>query len=307
MAVDGSSGGVNIGASYGAGATNAPTNGLGVQGKVGIGTLTFGTNNMLIVNPYSTVDNLASAQINTTAATNKGLVVQGFASQSADLQDWEDSSGTKLASISSSGGINAASMTLSNSFSMVTPSGQFIVYGGASSGTIDNIYIGSSAPSTGAFTTLAASSTVTAPNLATSSAATTGTVCWTTGTGNFTVDTTLACLASLEELKDKHGDIKNALGIISKINPFWFTWKKDTPEYAGDTYEQAGMGAHQVESVDPRLAAYTPDGKLKGVRYQEMTAVLVAAVKEQQQEIENLKAAVASVNGHRCYLVFWCN
>jgi hypothetical protein len=66
------------------------------NGNVGIGTATFGTNNRLIVNPYSTVDNLATAQINANAATNKGLVIQGFASQTADLQEWQNSAGKAL-------------------------------------------------------------------------------------------------------------------------------------------------------------------------------------------------------------------
>ena len=188
-----------------------------------------------------------------------------------------------------------------------------------SSGTAANAWVGNSAfGSTTAPThaievtgTAAVSGAVTMPGLATSSAATTGTVCWTTSTGNLTVDTTVACLASLEELKDQHGPITGALGKIMQIKPFWFTWKKETPEHAGDVHEQPGMGAHQVESVDPRLTAYTPDGKLKGVRYQEMTAVLVAAMQEQQKEIDDLKKQVANDNhandnGHRCWGVFWC-
>jgi fibronectin-binding autotransporter adhesin len=74
-------------------------------GNVGVGTSTIGTNNRLIVNAYSTVDNLATAQINTNAATNKGLVVQGFASQSANLQQWQDSSGTVLSYFDSGGSL----------------------------------------------------------------------------------------------------------------------------------------------------------------------------------------------------------
>lgn len=127
------------------------------------------------------------------------------------------------------------------------------------------------------------------PNLASSSAGTTGTVCWTTGTGNLIVDTTTTCLLSLEEMKDKHGAITGALDIVKKLEPFWFTWKKEMPEYAGDKAEQPGLGAHQVAGVDKRLAAYDTEGKLHGVRYQEMTAVLVAAIKEQQEEIDELK------------------
>lgn len=132
---------------------------------------------------------------------------------------------------------------------------------------------------------------VSMPNLATSSAAQTGTVCSGTG-GLFTVDTTTTCLLSLEELKDKIGPINDALGIVNKLEPFWFSWKKGTPEYVGDKAVQPGLGAHQVAKVAPRLAAYNPDGTLHGVRYQELTAVLVKAIQEQQKEIDDLKSRI---------------
>ncbi len=41
--------------------------------------------------------------VNTGAAGNKGLVVQGFASQTANLQEWQDSSGAVLADIDGDG------------------------------------------------------------------------------------------------------------------------------------------------------------------------------------------------------------
>lgn len=41
--------------------------------------------------------------VNTGAAANKGLIVKGAASQSANLQEWQDSAGTILSRISSSG------------------------------------------------------------------------------------------------------------------------------------------------------------------------------------------------------------
>lgn len=123
------------------------------------------------------------------------------------------------------------------------------------------------------------------PDIASTAAAQTGSVCRGTA-GILTYDSSTTCLLSLEELKDKRGSITNALNIVNKLKPFWFTWKTDTPEYIGDKREQPGLGAHQVESVDTRLAGYGGDGKLHGVRYQELTAVLVAAVQEQQKEIE---------------------
>jgi hypothetical protein len=47
----------------------------------------------------------AGILINTNASGNKGLVIQGAGSQTANLQEWQDSSGNILAQISSAGAI----------------------------------------------------------------------------------------------------------------------------------------------------------------------------------------------------------
>lgn len=87
-------------------ATNVPKFNIRGDGNVGIGTITYGTANKLIVNPYSTQDNLATTQINTSVATNKGLVVQGFAYQSANLMEIQNSAGTVLSKADSGGNIS---------------------------------------------------------------------------------------------------------------------------------------------------------------------------------------------------------
>ncbi len=85
---------------------------IGATGNVGIGTTTLGTSTRLNINDASTLNNLATVEINTNAATNKGLVVQGFASQSADLLQAQDSSGTILASITSAGNLTVKAATI---------------------------------------------------------------------------------------------------------------------------------------------------------------------------------------------------
>ncbi len=78
---------------------------INTSGQLGLNTSTFGTNNRLLVNPYNTVDNLATAQISATAATNKGLVVQGFTGQTASLTEWQSSAGSIISSITASGNL----------------------------------------------------------------------------------------------------------------------------------------------------------------------------------------------------------
>lgn len=149
--------------------------------------------------------------------------------------------------------------------------------------------------------------TVAMPTIAASSAAQTGTVCWTTGTGNLTVDTTTTCLLSLEETKNIQADIDpmQAIAEEMKLKPFWFSYKPGTNQ--ADHAVHAGLGAHQVESVDKRLVGYDPKGKLQGVRYADsVTSLNVAAIKGLQSEILSLKVAndnlqkrVAKLERHR--------
>lgn len=122
--------------------------------------------------------------------------------------------------------------------------------------------------------------TVGMPNLASSSAATTGTVCWTTVTGNLTVDTTVACLASDVRLKNVIGPLQDGLAEVLKLKPITYTLKSD-PMHLG---VQVGLSAQDVQAVDPRLVslyAAGPDkGTPQGVRYMQLTAVLVQAIQE---------------------------
>lgn len=125
------------------------------------------------------------------------------------------------------------------------------------------------------------------------SAAQSGTVCYSTTIGALTYDATLGCLASLEELKNIHGPITGALAKVIALRPFWFT-PKDRPE-GSDLAEQPGFGAHQVEAVDKRLVGYGQDGKLRGVRYMEMSALLAAAIQELKHDNDNLRAEVETL------------
>lgn len=128
------------------------------------------------------------------------------------------------------------------------------------------------------------------PNITTSSAAQTGTVCWTTGTGKFTVDTTVGCLTSImgaKSITERLAPTK-ALDIVARLDPFAFRYK---PGYGDDgRYEQFGLGAEEVALADERLVGRDPEGTLSGVRYQEMTAVLAGAIQKLKADNDNLRA-----------------
>lgn len=244
----------------------------------------------LSVNPYlstTTVTNNYGVKIDATVMNGgkAGRTIGFDATIGADGTVTGDTIGYKVENISSLTNATFTGNTAGLDIGTMTPSGSGVTFGG----TAYNIRTSDSAA------TNLLRGIMRAPDLSNTSSAQTGTLCWATSTGNVTVDTTTTCLLSLEELKDKQGPINNALSTVMKLKPFWFRWKKDTPEYAGDKAVQPGLGAHQVASVDKRLAAYDVKGNLHGVRYQELTAVLVKAIQEQQAEIDELKILISKV------------
>lgn len=131
------------------------------------------------------------------------------------------------------------------------------------------------------------------PNLATSSAATTGTLCWTTGTGNVNVDTTTTCLLSSMRFKHDWNRILggDALSEVMRYKPGTFYYNDDL-KIPGI---QASFLAEDIAEVNPDLAVYGDDGKpLKLKNPMVFIAKLTAAMQEQQHQIDYLRAQLAA-------------
>lgn len=147
-----------------------------------------------------------------------------------------------------------------------------------------------------ALATAAAVTSITFPGIPSSGAALSYT-CTNTATGAQTYGAAAGlCTASLEEFKDIFGPIKpeQALATTMKLRPFWGKYK-DSQTGINDHREHAMFGAHQVESVDARLAAYDNKGRLFSVRYMEMTALLTAAVQQLKADNDNLRKELAVI------------
>ncbi len=129
-----------------------------------------------------------------------------------------------------------------------------------------------------------------APNLASSSAATTGTLCWTTGTGNVNVDTSTTCLLSTRKIKQDIEPLDAGIETVMKLEPISYQLKPEhNPAHLG---RQVGFISEDVGAIDDRLISHDDHGDPMGVRYQQLTAVLTKAIQQQQHEIEMLKAQV---------------
>ena len=75
----------------------------------------------------------------------------------------------------------------------------------------------------------------------------------------------------------------------------YFDWDKDTYKKSiGKNKRQIGVIAQDVEKVYPEIV-YTGKDGYKSVDYTKLTAVLIEAVKEQQQIIQNQNQEIESL------------
>lgn len=89
------------------------SNGPQFEFNPGGGNPTFGTKNILNVNPVQTADNNGLFQVTAGAATDIPETIQGFTSQTANLTDWKNVGGTVLASVGAAGAFAMPSIALS--------------------------------------------------------------------------------------------------------------------------------------------------------------------------------------------------
>jgi len=90
--------------------------------------------------------------------------------------------------------------------------------------------------------------------------------------------------------------IPDALNIVMKLNGVRFDWNRGAfPNRNFTEGKQVGLIAQDVETVLPEVVSTDGEG-YKSVAYDKVSAVLVEAIKQQQNQIEELKAQVAKLN-----------
>lgn len=89
-------------------------------------------------------------------------------------------------------------------------------------------------------------------------------------------------------LKDNIAPLTGALNKVKALEGVSFNWKKNDQA-------EIGLVAQDVEVVVPELVVTGNDG-LKAVKYGNVVALLIEAVKEQQAEIDSLKAQVQELS-----------
>jgi len=97
-----------------------------------------------------------------------------------------------------------------------------------------------------------------------------------------------AFYSSDERLKENISPISNALEKLSQISGNTFDWKSGFGEIHSHSGTDVGVIAQEVEKVLPQVVTTRENG-YKAVQYEKIIALLIEAVKELQEEVNQLK------------------
>ena len=100
-----------------------------------------------------------------------------------------------------------------------------------------------------------------------------------------TTRTTTLVETSARKYKECILPLQDQIENIKKLEPVEFQWKKDKTK-------DIGFIAEEVKEIFPNLVAYEEDGEISGVQYSKLTTVLVKALQQQQEQIEELKKEI---------------
>lgn len=113
-----------------------------------------------------------------------------------------------------------------------------------------------------------------------------------------------SCSSSLRYKTDVRPFVAG-LDVVRRLRPIMFTWRDGA-------MHDVGFGAEEVEKVEPLLITRNDNGEIEGVKYAQITTVLVNAVQQQQaqlaeqrrtieqqqRQLENLKKLVCLTHSH---------
>lgn len=117
-----------------------------------------------------------------------------------------------------------------------------------------------------------------------------------TVTGAITATTSITSYFSDDRLKTRTGNIQNALEKVLSLDGFHYHANETAVALGYDASEQqVGLSAQQVQAVLPEVIAPAPiDPQYMTLHYERIVPLLVEAIKEQQKQIEELKAKLGN-------------
>jgi hypothetical protein len=111
--------------------------------------------------------------------------------------------------------------------------------------------------------------------------------------GRITCNNSSTLFTSLSDyrLKEVLEPLPNGLDRLNQLNPVKFKWKKQG-------YNAEGFLAHEVAEIYPEAVSGEKDGEdMQSMDYGRITPLLVKAIQEQQEQIEQLKTEIQTLKG----------
>lgn len=94
--------------------------------------------------------------------------------------------------------------------------------------------------------------------------------------------------SSSQRYKTDIRPIANVVEIIDRLRPVSYRWVEDGEE-------GLGLVAEEVAEVEPRLVIFGEGGRIEGVKYRQLTALLVRAFQEQRAESIRMQSRIAQL------------
>lgn len=113
----------------------------------------------------------------------------------------------------------------------------------------------------------------------------------TTITGFITATGDITAFFSDDRLKDRYSNIPNAVEKVKSLNGFYYEPNITAQDLGYQKEMHVGVSAQEVNAIMPEVVAPAPiDNKYMTVKYDRLIPLLIEAIKEQQTQIDELKA-----------------
>lgn len=101
-------------------------------------------------------------------------------------------------------------------------------------------------------------------------------------------DGAIAECSSSARYKHDITSLEDAGALIEQLRPVSYRWRdSDTEDF--------GLVAEEVAAIEPRLVTYNGDGQVEGVKYRQLSALLVRGFQEQRRDSDGLRAEVSAL------------
>jgi hypothetical protein len=109
-------------------------------------------------------------------------------------------------------------------------------------------------------------------------------------TGSIRATGDITAYYSDDRLKTKLGNIENALSKVEQLSGFYYEANEVAQELGYNAKREVGVSAQEVQKVMPEVIAPAPiDEQYLTVKYERMVPLLIEAIKELKQQVDDIK------------------